>query len=124
MKKLFVLLVAGALSTHAAQLHFSLSPAGTDAAVGLSPSNEVPAVTNSIGSGNTIGNGIVFDTASSTLHLSVGYGSAAGFKDLTGVPTGMHIHSPAPVGQEAGVLIDLMPYNQPASNPATGGKIS
>jgi CHRD domain len=123
MKKLFVLLVAGTVSAHAALIHFSLSPPGTDAAVGLSPSNEVPVVTNSTGSGNTIGNGIVFDTATSVLHVDVGYGSAAGFTDLTGVPTAMHIHSPAPPGQEAGVLIDLMPYNQPASNAATGGTI-
>ena len=122
MKKALVLLVAGTLSTQAAQIHFALSPPGTDVAVGLSPSNEVPAVTNSSGSGNTIGGGIVFDTDTSILHVEVGYGSAAGFTDLTGEPVAMHIHSPAPAGQEAGILVNLLPYNI-ATNPAKGGFI-
>ena len=123
MKKTLVLLVAATLSTHAAQIHFALSPPGTDVAVGLSPSNEVPVVTNSIGSGNTISNGIVFDTDTSILHLAVGYGSAAGFTDLTGEPTSMHIHSPAAPGENASVLVNLQPYNVPATNPAQGGMI-
>src|SRR5580765_7546379 len=122
MKKLPVLFMAVALSTHAAQIQFALSPAGTDKAVGLSPLNEVPAVTNSTGSGNTISGGIVFDTDTSILHVEVGYGSAAGFTDLTGAAQSMHIHSPAPVGKNAGVLVSLLPYNI-STNPPKGGFI-
>src|SRR5439155_16901006 len=103
MKKALVLLVAGTLSTQAAQIHFALSPPGTDVAVGLSPSNEVPAVTNSSGSGNTIGGGIAFDTDTSIMHVEVGYGSAAGLTNLTGEPAAMHMHIQAPARHEAGV---------------------
>ena len=72
---------------------FELSPAGTDNAVGLSPLNEVPAVLNSTGSGNTNGAGITFDTGTLTLNLSLGYGSALGFSDLTGAATGAAIQT-------------------------------
>src|SRR5438094_3205807 len=123
MKRTLVLLVAATLSAQAAQIRFALSPPGTDAAVGLSPSNEVPIVTNSTGSGNIVGPGIVFDTDTSILHLSIGYGSDAGFTDLTGVPVAMHIHSPAPPGHEAGVLTNLSGFNMPAADPTKGGLI-
>src|SRR5690349_10886832 len=103
MKKALVLLLAATLSAQAAQIRFALSPPGSDLAVGLSPSNEVPIVTNSTGSGNIIGPGIVFDTDTSILSLSIGYGSAEGFSDLTGIPMAMHIHSPAPPGHNANV---------------------
>jgi hypothetical protein len=122
MKKLSLLFVAVALSTHAAQIQFALSPAGTDNAVGLSPLNEVPAVTNSTGSGNTISGGIVFNTDTSILHVEVGYGSAAGFSDLTSPAQAMHIHASAPVGSNAPVLINLFPYHI-STNPAAGGFI-
>ena len=84
MKKSLVLLFsAAALSSHAALIHFQLSPPGADQAVGLSPSNQVPLVTNSIGSGDAISGGIVFDSTTLTLYLDIGYGSAAGFSNLT-----------------------------------------
>src|ERR1043166_1977117 len=123
MKQMFALIVATALSTHAAQIKFALSPPGTDVAVGLSPSNEVPVVTNSTGSGNTISTGIVLDTDTAILHVGIGYGSAGGFTDLTGEAVGMHVHGPASVGEEADVLVNLTPYNVPATNPALGGTI-
>src|SRR5437867_2408290 len=123
MKKALVLLVAATLSTQAAQVRFALSPPGTDVAVGLSPSNEVPIVTNSAGSGNIVGPGIAVDTDTAILHLSIGYGSAEGFSDLTGVPVAMHIHSPAPPGHEANVLTNLIGFNVPASDPTKGGLI-
>jgi len=122
MKKLLVLFVAVTLSTQAAQIQFALSPPGSDTAIGLSPLNEVPPATNSTGSGNTIAGGIVFNTDTSILHLEVGYGSAAGFTDLTGPAQSMHIHSAAPVGSNAPVLINLLPYNI-STNPAKGGFI-
>ena len=122
-KSLIVLVSAAALTSQAALVLFDLSPTNTDVALGLSPSNEVPPVTNSTGSGNAISGGIVFDTDTLMLQLAVGYGSAAGFTDLTGPAASMHIHGPAGPGTNAGVLVDLAPYHFPAGNPATGGII-
>src|SRR6266542_1807515 len=51
----------------AAVIPFDLSPAGTDRAVGLSPSNEVGTVIGSTGSGNEILGGITFDTTTRVL---------------------------------------------------------
>ena len=123
MKTSLILFLAATLSAQAAQIHFALSPPGTDHGVGLSPANEVPPPTNSTGSGNIVGPGIVFDTDTSILHLSIGYGSAAGFTDLTGVPVAMHIHSPAGPGTNALVLVGLNGLNMPAADPTKGGFI-
>src|SRR5260221_405363 len=109
--------------SHGAIINFDLSPAGTDNAVGLSPMNETPPVTNSFGSGNEIGGGITFDTDTLVLSLSIGYGSALGFTDLTGPATGMHIHGPAPTNVPAPVIISLVANHTPATNPALGGFI-
>ena len=79
-------------------IEFDLSPAGD----GLSPANEVPAVVGITGSGNEISAGISFDTTTSILTYAIGYGSAAGFTDLTGPATDMHIHGPAAVGTRHG----------------------
>src|SRR5436305_2059281 len=102
-----IVLLGSLYASQAVIWNFDLSPAGTDRAVGLSSSNEVPVVTNSIGSGNEIGTGITFDTSNLTLTLSIGYGSAFGFTNLTGPAVAMHIHGPAPTNVAAGVLIDL-----------------
>jgi hypothetical protein len=123
MKNSILLLLMATFSAQAAIIHFDLSPPGTDMAVGLSPSNQVPVVTNSTGSGDEISGGIFLDTDTSILQVAIGYGSAAGFTDLTGVPVGMHIHSAAPAGQNAGVFISLAPYNFPAGDPTKGGVI-
>jgi hypothetical protein len=106
-------------------IRFDLSPAGTDKAVGLSPANEVDTVIGSTGSGNEIlnGGGITFDTTTRLLSLAVGYGSAAGFTDLTGPATAMHIHGPAGPGTNAAVLIDLSTNHLAAANPSQGGVI-
>lgn len=109
--------------SNGAIINFDLSPAGTDRGVGLSPLNETPAVTNSTGSGNEIGGGITFDTDTLVLSLSIGYGSAFGFTDLTGPATGMHIHGPAPTNVAASVIISLLANHTPATNPALGGFI-
>jgi len=118
-----VVLLASLCASQAVIWNFDLSPAGTDHAVGLSPSNEVPVVTNSVGSGNEIGSGITFDTSTLTLSLSVGYGSAFGFTDLTGPATIMHIHGPAPTNVAAPVLINLASNHTYAANPTNGGLI-
>lgn len=115
--------LATGMSAQAAMIKFALSPPGTDHAVGLSPFNEVPRSTNSTGSGGLISGGIVFNTETHILHVAVGYGSAAGFSNLTGAATAMHIHSPAGTNQNAGVLVSLVPYNFPAANPTNGGVI-
>ena len=107
----------------AALIPFGISPAGTDAAIGLSPANEVPAVLNSTGSGGSISGGLVFDPGSGTLMLAVGYGSAAGFTDLTGPATSLTLNGPAGTNQNAGMLSDLAPLSFPAVNPAQGGVI-
>jgi len=102
---------------------FDLSPPGTDQAVGLSASNEVGTVIGSTGSGNEILGGITFDTTTRVLSLAVGYGSAAGFSDLTGRAAAMHIHGNAGPGTNAPVLIDLISLHLPAADPAKGGVI-
>ena len=123
MKRACFLLLCGVISSQASIIHFDLSPAGTDAVAGLSPGNQVPAVTNSTGSGNVVSGGITFDTDTLILSFAIGYGSAAGYTDLSGAATGMHIHGPAPAGENADVLVDLAPYSFSATNPASGGVI-
>jgi len=119
----WLLLLSTTALTQAAVFQFDLSPPGTDAAVGLSPANQVPAVTNSTGFGNEISGGISFDTANSRLTFAIGYGSAAGFANLTGPVAAMHIHGPAGAGTNASVLFDLAPFHFLAADPAQGGVI-
>lgn len=123
MKALLLLFVFGLASTHAATLDFNLSPPGTDNAVGMSPQNEVPPATNSIGSGNEIGPGITFDTQTLQLNLAIGYGSAFGFDNLTGPITGVHIHGPALTNAVAPILINLASNSVPLADPTNGGVI-
>src|SRR6266702_320454 len=96
-----VFLLLGIALAKADIIPFDLSPPGTDKAVGLSPSNEVGTVIGSTGSGNEILGGITFDTTTRVLSLAVGYGSAAGFSDLTGRAAAMHIHCNAGPGTNA-----------------------
>src|SRR5262245_19263963 len=126
MKRLLIpfILCSGIVLSPAAILQFDLSPPGSDVAVGLSPSNEVPVAVNSTGSGNEILTGIAFNTDTSTLFFNVGYGSAAGFTDLTGPATLAHFHGPGAAGVIAGVLIDLASFHVPAADAAKGGFIS
>jgi CHRD domain len=124
MKKIIVAFISTAAllpAAFGALVHFDLSPSGSDVAIGLSPSNEVPPAINSTGSGNALA--LYFDTDSDVLSFSIGYGSAAGYTDLTGPVTGIHIHGPAAAGSNAPVLIDLGPYHFPAPNPALGGVV-
>jgi hypothetical protein len=124
MKKIIIALLSSiAVTSQAALIPIGVSPAGTDAAVGLSPSNEVPAVTGSSGSGGAISGGVVFDTDTRELMLTLGYGSAAGFTDLTGPATSMTLNGPAGTNQTAAVLEDLGPFSFPSTNPAAGGLI-
>ncbi len=123
MKTSLAILLSAALTSQAALVYFDISPTGSDAAMGLSPSNAVPAVTNSTGSGNSISGGVVFDADSSTLQLALGYGSAAGFTDLSGPVTQLSINGPAAAGQMAAPLFDLANLIFPAVDPAKGGVI-
>jgi CHRD domain len=125
MKKLLIAtaLLASLAASQADPLTFKLSPPGTSPGTGLSPANEVPAVTNSAGSGGEILTGITFDTNSLTLSFAVGYGSALGFTNLTAPASAAHIHGPAGPTNTAGVLFDLAAAHLPAGDPAQGGLI-
>jgi hypothetical protein len=120
---LLAIFLMGVVSSRAAVVGFDLSPAGTDSAAGLSPLNETPPATNSLGSGNEIGTGITFNEDTLTLSLSLGYGSAFGFTDLTGAAIAVHIHGPALTNTPAPVEIDLAGLHVVATNPASGGSI-
>ena len=96
---------------------FNLAPNG------LSPTNVVPAVTNSTGSGDVISGGIALQTTNSTLTFAIGYGAAAGFTDLTGPATTASLNGPAPAGSNAPVLVDLSSFTFPAVEPTNGGVI-
>jgi hypothetical protein len=123
MKKLLpaTLLLTGLVSAQSESLQFRLSPPGTSPATGLSPANEVPAVTNSTGSGGEILSGISFDTNSLTLSFAIGYGSALGFSNLTAPATGAHIHGPATATANANVLFNLAAMHLPAGDATQGG---
>jgi hypothetical protein len=124
MKKILIAtLLATFTSLQAAVISFQLSPGNTDNEVGLSPFNERPPVLNSSGSGDSIGSGITFDTSTLTLSLSVGYGSAFGFSNLTGVAAGAFLQGPADTNSAGPVVIDLTGLNTPAATPADGGSI-
>ena len=123
MKNILLLLLSTTAICNAALIQLGISPAGTDAAIGLSPTNEVPAVTNSTGSGGPISGGVVFDTDSTNLNFAIGYGSAAGFSDLSGPAIGLSLSGPAATNEVGGVLFDLGPYLFLAADPARGGVI-
>ena len=125
MKKHIAVIMSLALgvAAQAKTVQFDLSPAGTDAAIGLSPLNEVPARTNSTGSGGEISGGISFNTDTAVMTLAVGFGSAAGFTDLTAAATAAHIHSAAGPGTNAGVIVHLTDLFFTQGDPAKGAVI-
>jgi hypothetical protein len=121
MKKIFSLLTlcsALAAVAHGDVIKFSLGPNG------LNPTNVVPAVTNSTGSGNVISGGIALQTTNSTLTFAIGYGASAGFSNLTGQATAVSLNGPASTTTNAAVLFDLSPFTFPAIEPTNGGVIS
>ncbi len=73
------------------------------------PSQEVPPSTGV--SATTAGAG-AFHWRSDTQQLSWDYY----YEDLTGDPTGTHVHGPAPVGSNAGVLLNMGTDNNPPSS--------
>src|SRR5258706_11380870 len=77
---------------------FSLVPNG------LNPTNVVPAVTNSTGSGNSISGGITLQTTNSTLTFAIGYGAGSGFSNLTGQATAASLNGPATTSAHATIL--------------------
>ena len=120
---LALLLLTTGLSSQAAIVQFDLSPAGTDKAVGLSPSNQVPAAATSSGSGNEISGGIVFDTR----HFRTDRGHRLWLRSgIYGSHRTGHRHAhpwPGRPGTNASVLISLVPLNFSAANPTNGGVI-
>lgn len=104
-------------------LQFDLSPAS--ATPGLSPANEVPPATGT-GSGGETFTGITFDTVTNVLSVSLGYGSFAGFTNLTGPVTAAHLHGPATAMATAPPIHDFVAASQHlfAPVPANGGLVS
>jgi hypothetical protein len=84
--------------------------AGTTFKADLKASSEVPA--NS--SGGTGSATVTVDPATNKITWNVT------FSGLTGAATAVHIHGPAPVGKNAGVMIWLSTKGQPAASPVTG----
>ena len=119
MKKTSILLtLCLALTvTRAEVITFNLAPDG------LSPTNVVPVVTNSTGSGDIISGGIALETTNSTLTFAIGYGAAAGFGNLSGPATAVSLNGPAPIGGNAPVLLDLSSVLFPYLDPTNGGVI-
>ena len=120
MKKILALTLFAAWTAPAAIVDFNLSPPGTDSGVGLSPLNEVPPASISTGSGGEITPGVFLDTVTRQLGFAIGYGSSAGFTDLTGPATAMHFHGPATTAQNAGVVVGITPSTR-AFTGNTGG---
>ncbi len=116
MKPLLLTLFATGALVQAELVRFELGPNGMNA------TNEVPAVTAaSTGTGGIIESGIWFDTVTSNLSFVIGYGSAAGFQDLTGPATAAQLRGPADTAGTAPVLFDLGPQHFLNSDPARGG---
>ncbi len=110
-KKLFLLaglLAIGSLPTSvsAAIIPFDLRGTG---GTGLLGTNENPS--NASGAtGGEVGAGVSFNDVSKVLTLNIGWGTANGFANLTGVATGFHIHNPgtASFTTNGGVIIDFL----------------
>jgi hypothetical protein len=110
------------LPLHGEILEFDLSPTGSSPATGLSPANEVPPATGT-GTGGEILGGITYDTDTNLLTIPLGYGSVAGFTNLTGAATAAHIHGPASVTATAGPIHDFFTAGQHFAPVATNGGI-
>jgi CHRD domain len=76
----------------------------------LKGSSEVPPTT----SGGTGAATVTLDSATNKITWNVT------FSGLTGPATAAHIHGPAPVGKNAGVITWLSTKGQPASSPLSG----
>src|ERR1041385_8527524 len=124
MKKWIVTGILLCAASMQAQIQFSVSPTGTDVGTGFSPSNTVPQATTSTGSGGLLSpTSLSFQPTNNTLSFAFGYGSAAGFSNLTGAATQIALRGPAGTGSNAPVVVDLTPFNFSAGNPALGGVV-
>lgn len=120
---LLPILVASATFCHAAVLPVHISPPGTSPATGLSPANEVPAVTGSTAGGDAVMAGLSFDSGSGLLDLNIGYGAMFGFGNLSGPPLGIAIHGPAGPDANGPAVVDLSPFHLAVGGPFGGGII-
>lgn len=108
MKRALVLLLASASLAAAESIRFEIEN-------GLSPVLPPPDGVSSSGSGGDIESGIWFETDTATLTFVIGYGSAAGFTDLTGPAVGAQIQNAS-----AGIF-DLWGQHFMNSDPSRGG---
>jgi hypothetical protein len=109
-----------ALPVSSEVIEFEISP--EDIPPGLSPID--PSLSS--GSGNEIGDGILLDyddsTGTGVLSYNFGYGSAAGFTDLTGPATGSHIHRDGDTDTTVDFLHDLFAADHfPSFSNSTSG---
>ena len=124
---LALVIAGGIASSHASLYRVELSPGPgqalnlgattytQDHAVGLAGLNEEALIVLA-GSGNTVGDGITYDSATRLLTFDFAYGSAFGFTDLVGELTVLHFHGPDAVNyplanSSAGVILDLAPFH-------------
>jgi hypothetical protein len=64
------------------------------AGAGLLPGNEATTVIGSTARGGEIGDGVSYNRSTRMLSINVGWGTTAGFTDLTSALTGAHLHGP------------------------------
>ncbi len=97
----FTMVLAGTALASAVALMAPVAPASAETvhyAAVILPASEVPPVTNSKATGRLAA---TYDTATRALSYDVTY------SDLTGPATAAHFHGPAPVGQNAGVMVPI-----------------
>jgi CHRD domain len=122
MKYILIFTFSAALFTanqaSAAVIQFDLLGQGGS---GLRSTNELGAIVGTPGTGGEVGAGISFDDVTKIITINVGWGLADGFTgSLTGNSSAMHIHGPATISQNAGVLLGLDSLGG-YSNIANGG---
>jgi hypothetical protein len=110
MHKFFYILTAVTLlalpqSTQTASAQTLIFNLAGRAGSGLLPGNEFPNAASSTASGGA--NSILFDLGTNELTIDVEWGSGNGFTDMTGNATAMHIHGPADINSNGGVLYNL-----------------
>lgn len=129
MARSSLLLFLGLLALIPAQAHSAivLFDIQGKAGFGMLSGNENTAITGTPGSGGEVGAGISFNDVTNILTLNVGWGSGAGFTNLTGNVTIAHIHGPtasAGVGsftENASVKYNLDGATAGFNNSATNG---
>jgi len=85
--------------------------------------NENPSAVSTSATGGEVGAGISYDDVSNILTVNVGWGSGAGFTNLSGAVTVAHIHAAADAAftSNGGVIINMDGATPGFNNSATNG---